>query len=176
MVYAVVNSVSCITLVWQSLWRSIPSRASLWCGSLCGGQFRIVHHSGVAVSVVVNSVSCITLVWQSLWWSIPSRASLWCGSLSGGQFRLVHPSGVAVSGPLAAREGGGLRIICRFMFSVVLLLSQLCGSYLFSSSGARMIHQPPMTSIVGGCLPAVCVDAHNLHVMFAGVFVSLTRR
>ena len=62
------------------------------------------------------------------------------------------------------------------MFSVVLLLSQLCGSYLFSSSGARMIHQPPMTSIVGGCLPAVCVDAHNLHVMFAGVFVSLTRR
>ena len=135
-----------------------------------------MHHSGVAVSVVVNSVSCITLVWQSLWWSIPSRASLWCGSLSGGQFRLVHPSGVAVSGPLAAREGGGLRIICRFMFSVVLLLSQLCGSYLFSSSGARLIHQPPMTSIVGGCLPAVCVDAHNLHVMFAGVFVSLTRR
>ena len=131
-----------------------------------------MHHSGVAVSVAVNSVSCITLVWQSLWWSIPSRASLWCGSLSGGQFRLVHPSGVAVSGPLAAREGEGLRIICRFMFSVVLLLSQLCGSYLFSSSGARLIHQPPMTSIVGDCLPAVCVDAHNLHVMF----VSLTRR
>ncbi|KAI0231009.1 hypothetical protein LSAT2_018627, partial [Lamellibrachia satsuma] len=49
------------------------------------------------------------------------------------------------------------------------LLSQLCGSYLFSSSGARLIHQPPMASIVGGCLPAVCVDAHHLHVMFAAL-------
>ena len=150
-----VNSVSCITLMWQSLWWSIPSRASLWCGSLCGGQFRLVRHSGVAVSIVVNSVSCITLVWQSLWWSIPSRSSLWCGILCGGQFRLVHHFGVAVSGALAAREGGGLRRICRFILSVVRHLSQLCGSYLFSSSGARLIHQPPMASIIGGCLPAV---------------------
>ena len=127
-VSVVVNSVSCITLVWHSLWWSIPSCASLWCGSLSSGQFCLVHHSGVAVYVVVNSVSCITLVWQSLWWSIPSRASLWCGILCGGQFRLVHHFGVAVSGALAAREGGGLRRICRFILSVVRLHSQLCVS------------------------------------------------
>ena len=73
---------------------------------------------------------------------------------------------MAVSGALAVGEGGGLRRIYRFV-----LLSQLCGSFLFSSSGARLIHQPPMASIIGGCLPAVCVDAHHLHVKFAGVFV-----
>ena len=38
-------------------------------------------------------------------------------------------------------------------------------TFLFSSSDFRMV------SIIDSCVPAVCVDAHILHVMVACVFV-----
>ena len=42
------------------------------------------------------------------------------------------------------------------------LFSQLRGSFLFSSSDALLNSQPPMALIIGGCHPAVCVDARHL--------------
>ena len=76
----------------------------------------------------------------------------WCGS--------GPRSGVAVSAILAAGEGSGLSRyrICRPLFLVVALLNQLCGWLRFSSSGALMKSWPLMASLIGGCLPAVCVD------------------
>ena len=61
--------------------------------------------------------------------------------------------------------------MCRSRFSMVTLLSQLCGSFIFSSSGAPLNSLPPMASIIGGCLLAVCVNARQRRATLAGVFV-----
>ena len=65
-------------------------------------------------------------------------------------------SGIAVSGALAAGEGSAPRrcTIFRPLLSGIPILSQLCGLFLFSSSDALLNTQPPMVSVISGCLSA----------------------
>ena len=85
------------------------------------------------------------------WWSTPCCISPGVAQEPHSRTAVSHDAG----------EGNVLRRcrICRPLFSVV---PQLCGWFLFSSSDALLNCQPPMTSIIEGYVPPVCVNARHL--------------